>query len=157
MPVSADKRHRQAAFQPKLCLSVLNIMPLAPKTAPSGRLLNKTALVGPETDFINRLFPLIRERDNFNQPFVPPTRYFVRCAIERMYRPQGRVKGHLTVRLLRSICHTSHIIHITRSNGLTQFSWVDIKSFIRLNGKFVIYGQLYFSFYKMAYFVTFCT
>ena len=58
--VSADKRHRQAAFQPKHCQSVLNIMPLAPKTAPSGRLLNKTAPFGPATDFTNRLFPLIR-------------------------------------------------------------------------------------------------
>ena len=57
--VSVDKRHRQAAFQPKLCLSVLNIMPFAPQTAPSGRLLNKTAPVGPANDFINRLFPLI--------------------------------------------------------------------------------------------------
>ena len=57
MTVSADKRHRQAAFQPKHCLSVLNIMHLAPKTAPSGRLLNKTAPVGPANDFTNRLFP----------------------------------------------------------------------------------------------------
>ena len=57
--VSVDKRHRQAAFQPKLCLSVLNIMPFAPQTAPSGRLLNKTAPVGPANDFINRLFSLI--------------------------------------------------------------------------------------------------
>ena len=59
--VSADKRHRQAAFQPKHCLSVLNIMHLAPKTAPSGRVLNKTAPVGPANDFTNRLFPLIHK------------------------------------------------------------------------------------------------
>ena len=57
MTVSADKRHRQAAFQSKHCLSVLNIMHLAPQTAPSGRLLNKTAPVGPANDFTNRLFP----------------------------------------------------------------------------------------------------
>ena len=59
MPVSLDKRHRQAAFQPKHCLSVLNVMHLAPQTAPSGRLLNKIAPVGPANDFTNRLSPLI--------------------------------------------------------------------------------------------------
>ena len=76
MPVSADKRHRQAAFQPKHCLSLLNIMHLAPKTAPSGRLLNKTAPVGPATDFTNRLFPLIpkteRQRRDSAWAFAAP-------------------------------------------------------------------------------------
>ncbi len=108
MPVSADKRHLQAAFQSKHCLSVLNIMHLAPKTAPSGRLLNKTAPVGPANDFTNRLFPLIitKGRGRFLHRDRPLVNIYVNNQKGLRMNSRGRQPAYLTLETFLSGSHT---------------------------------------------------